>query len=132
MSFRTEFDHLFVEGLVSDVEIGLRASGELKYPSFPERMGWRYPGIGEFQCYDKYLQRNLRTAAKLCGHTFWAWGLDSAGQYNSRSRETGFFSERGDYDNYYGRFFLNWYPQTLIEHADNVLSLATLDLKRPK
>lgn len=48
-SFRTEFDDLFAEGLISAVEIGLGASGELKYPSFPERMGWRYPGIGEFQ-----------------------------------------------------------------------------------
>lgn len=48
-SFRTEFDDLFAEGHISAVEIGLGASGELKYPSFSERMGWRYPGIGEFQ-----------------------------------------------------------------------------------
>lgn len=48
-SFRTEFDDLFAEGLICAVEIGLGASGELKYPSFAERMGWRYPGIGEFQ-----------------------------------------------------------------------------------
>lgn len=44
-----EFDDLFAEGLISGIEIGLGASGELKYPSFPERIGWRYPGIGEFQ-----------------------------------------------------------------------------------
>lgn len=48
-SFRTEFDDFFMDGLISAVEIGLGASGELKYPSFSERMGWRYPGIGEFQ-----------------------------------------------------------------------------------
>ncbi|OVA18379.1 Glycoside hydrolase [Macleaya cordata] len=125
-SFRTEFDDLFVEGLISAVEIGLGASGELKYPSFPEKMGWRYPGIGEFQCYDKYLQQSLRKAAKVRGHSFWARGPDNAGQYNSRPHETGFFCDRGDYDNYYGRFFLHWYAQTLIDHADNVLSLASL------
>ncbi|RWR87244.1 beta-amylase 8 isoform X1 [Cinnamomum micranthum f. kanehirae] len=125
-SFRTEFDDLFAEGLISAVEIGLGASGELKYPSFPERMGWRYPGIGEFQCYDKYLQQNLRKAAKLRGHSFWARGPDNAGQYNSRPHETGFFCDRGDYDSYYGRFFLHWYAQTLTDHADNVLSLASL------
>ncbi|KAJ8631893.1 hypothetical protein MRB53_025229 [Persea americana] len=125
-SFRTEFDDLFAEGLISAVEIGLGASGELKYPSFPERMGWRYPGIGEFQCYDKYLQQNLRKAAKLRGHSFWARGPDNAGQYNSRPHETGFFCDRGDYDSYYGRFFLHWYAQTLADHADNVLSLASL------
>jgi len=28
--------------------------GELRYPSYPEANGtWRFPGIGEFQCYDK-------------------------------------------------------------------------------
>ncbi|RWW38896.1 hypothetical protein BHE74_00055827, partial [Ensete ventricosum] len=43
------FGDFFEEGLISAIEIGLGASGELKYPSFPERMGWRYPGIGEFQ-----------------------------------------------------------------------------------
>lgn len=48
-SFRTEFSDLIESRFISAVEIGLGASGELKYPSFPERMGWRYPGIGEFQ-----------------------------------------------------------------------------------
>lgn len=78
------------------------------------------------QCYDKYLQQNLRKAAKMRGHPFWARGPDNAGHYNSRPHETGFFCERGDYDSYYGRFFLNWYAQLLIDHADNVLSLASL------
>ncbi|XP_040986545.1 beta-amylase 8 isoform X1 [Juglans microcarpa x Juglans regia] len=131
-SFRMEFDDLFAEGLVSGIEIGLGASGELKYPSFPERIGWRYPGIGEFQCYDKYLQQSLCRAAKLRGHSFWAKGPDNAGEYNSRPHETGFFCERGDYDSYYGRFFLNWYAQSLIEHADNVLSLASLAFEETK
>ncbi|CAL0313225.1 unnamed protein product [Lupinus luteus] len=131
-SFRTEFDDLFAEGLISAVEIGLGASGELKYPSFSERMGWRYPGIGEFQCYDKYLQHSLHRAAKSRGHSFWARGPDNAGNYNSMPHETGFFCDRGDYDNYYGRFFLHWYFQTLIDHADNVLSLASLAFEETK
>ncbi|KAM6551074.1 hypothetical protein CsatB_000882 [Cannabis sativa] len=125
-SFRTEFDDLFSEGIICALEIGLGASGELKYPSFPERMGWRYPGVGEFQCYDKYLLQSLRKAAKLRGHSLWARGPDNAGHYNSRPHETGFFCERGDYDSYYGRFFLHWYGQMLIDHVDNVLSLASL------
>ncbi|KAL5550037.1 hypothetical protein UlMin_000213 [Ulmus minor] len=131
-SFRTEFDDLFAGGIISAVEIGLGAFGELKYPSFSERMGWRYPGIGEFQCYDKYLQQSLRKAAKSRGHLFWARGPDNAGEYNSKPHETGFFCERGDYDSYYGRFFLHWYSQTLINHADNVLSLASLAFEDTK
>ncbi|XP_010324505.2 beta-amylase 8 isoform X5 [Solanum lycopersicum] len=125
-SFRTEFDDLFTDGLISAVEIGLGASGELKYPSFSERMGWRYPGIGEFQCYDKYSLQNLRKAATSRGHSFWAKGPDNAGFYNAKPHETGFFCERGDYDSYYGRFFLHWYRQVLIDHANNVLTLASL------
>ncbi|CAA6672079.1 unnamed protein product [Spirodela intermedia] len=119
-SFRTEFDDLFAEGLISGIEVGLGASGELKFPSFSERMGWRYPGIGEFQCYDRYLQQSLRRAAKGRGHAFWARGPDNAGHYNSQPHETGFFCERGDYDSYYGRFFLHWYAQTLVAHADAI------------
>lgn len=46
-----EFRNLSEEGLVSSIEIGLGASGELRYPSCPETMGWKYPGIGEFQVF---------------------------------------------------------------------------------
>uniref|UniRef100_A0A0E0N9A0 Beta-amylase n=1 Tax=Oryza rufipogon TaxID=4529 RepID=A0A0E0N9A0_ORYRU len=125
-SFHMEFRNLTEEGLISAIEIGLGVSGELKYPSCPERMGWRYPGIGEFQCYDRYMQKNLRQAALSRGHLFWARGPDNAGYYNSRPHETGFFCDGGDYDSYYGRFFLNWYSGILIDHVDQVLSLATL------
>ncbi|KAM0841032.1 hypothetical protein ACQ4PT_059282 [Festuca glaucescens] len=125
-SFHMEFRSLSEEGLISAIEIGLGAFGELRYPSCPEKMGWRYPGIGEFQCYDRYMQKNLRQAAFTRGHLFWARGPDNAGYYNSRSHETGFFCDGGDYDSYYGRFFLNWYSGILIDHVDQVLSLATL------
>lgn len=66
-SFRMEFDDLFAEGLISGLEIGLGASGELKYPSFSERMGWSYPGIGEFQV-------NLYQYPSL--FSFWCFSLD--------------------------------------------------------
>ncbi|KAF7077729.1 hypothetical protein CFC21_082253 [Triticum aestivum] len=125
-SFHMEFRSLSEEGLISAIEVGLGASGELRYPSCPEKMGWRYPGIGEFQCYDRYMQKNLRQSALTRGHLFWARGPDNAGYYNSRSHETGFFCDGGDYDSYYGRFFLNWYSGILIDHVDQVLSLATL------
>jgi beta-amylase len=50
-SFHMEFRNLSEEGLISAIEIGLGASGQLRYPSCPERMGWKYPGIGEFQVF---------------------------------------------------------------------------------
>ncbi|KAL6888599.1 hypothetical protein ACP4OV_009625 [Aristida adscensionis] len=118
-SFHMEFRNLSEEGLITAIEIGLGPSGELRYPSCSERMGWRYPGI-------EYMQKKLRQSALSRGHLFWARGPDNAGYYNSRPHETGFYCDGGDYDSYYGRFFLNWYSGALVDHVDQVLSLATL------
>ncbi|CAH1447942.1 unnamed protein product [Lactuca virosa] len=123
-SFRVEFDEFFVDGVISMIEIGLGPCGELRYPSNPVKHGWRYPGVGEFQCYDRYMLKSLTKAAETRGHSFWGRGPENAGSYNSRPHETGFFCNAGDYDGYYGRFFLNWYSQLLINHADRLLSLA--------
>ncbi|KAM7260840.1 hypothetical protein ACFE04_026315 [Oxalis oulophora] len=123
-SFRVEFDDYFEDGIISEIEIGLGPCGELRYPSYPAKHGWKYPGIGGFQCYDKYLMKSLSEAAEARGHLNWARVPDKAGSYNSAPHDTDFFRDGGDYDSYYGRFFLNWYSRVLIEHADRVLSLA--------
>ncbi|KAL4323236.1 hypothetical protein GQ457_11G001330 [Hibiscus cannabinus] len=125
-SFRVEFDEFFEDGSISMVEVGLGPCGELRYPFCPVKHGWRYPGIGEFQCYDHYMLKDLRKAAEMRGHSFWAKGPDNVGSYNSQPHDTGFFCDEGDYDGYYGRFFLNWYSQVLVSHGDRVLSLAKL------
>ena len=37
-----------------EIQVGMGPAGELRYPAYPERNGmWQFPGIGEFQCYDK-------------------------------------------------------------------------------
>ncbi|KAK6142809.1 hypothetical protein DH2020_023157 [Rehmannia glutinosa] len=125
-SFRVEFDEFFEDGVISMIVVGLGPCGELRYPCNPVKHGWRYPGIGEFQCYDQYMLKSLRKAAEIRGHSFWARGPENTGSYNSRPHETGFFCDGGDYDGYYGRFFLSWYSQVLVEHGDRVLSLANL------
>ncbi|CAA2984246.1 beta-amylase 7-like isoform X1 [Olea europaea var. sylvestris] len=125
-SFRVEFDEFFDDGIISMVIVGLGPCGELRYPSNPVKHGWRYPGVGEFQCYDQYMLKSLRNAAEIRGHSFWGRGPDNTGSYNSRPHETGFFCDGGDYDGYHGRFFLNWYSQVLVDHGDRVLSLAKL------
>ncbi|XWS35785.1 hypothetical protein CRYUN_Cryun20dG0025700 [Craigia yunnanensis] len=101
-SFHVEFDEFFVDGIISEIKVGLGPCGELRYPSYPAKHVWRYPGIGEFQCYDKYLLKRLSKAAEIRGHSFWARGPDKAGSYNSTPQETEFFRDGGDYDSYYG------------------------------
>ena len=44
-------------------------AGELRYPSYPESNGtWRFPGIGEFQCYDRvrYVEPSALASFFLC------------------------------------------------------------------
>ena len=78
------------------------------------------------QCYDKYLLKSLQKAAEVRGHLSWARAPENAGCYNSWPDKTGFFRDGGDYDSYYGRFFLKWYSKVLIDHGDRVLALANL------
>ncbi|XP_064991839.1 beta-amylase 7-like isoform X1 [Musa acuminata AAA Group] len=125
-SFRVEFDEFFEDGTICEIEIGLGPYGELRYPSYPVRHGWRYPGIGEFQCYDSFSQKSLKKAADARGHSVWARGPHNAGSYNSQPHETGFLCDGGEYNSQYGRFFLGWYSQVLVEHGDSVLFLAKL------
>jgi len=123
-SFRQELQEFFDDGTITEIEVGLGPCGELRYPSYPETQGWVFPGIGEFQAYDKYLKQSLVEAAKAQGRPEWAGPPSNAGEYNSKPQNTGFFKDGGDYDSDYGRFFLQWYSQTLIDHGDRVLSLA--------
>lgn len=78
------------------------------------------------QCYDHYLLKSLRKAAEARGQSLWDRGPDNAGSYNSQPHDTGFFCDGGDYNGYYGRFFLDWYCRALVDHGDRVLSLAKL------
>ncbi len=53
--------------------MGLGPAGELRYPSYPEGDGrWRFPGVGEFQCFDAYMLASLKSAAEAAGHPEWS------------------------------------------------------------
>lgn len=65
--------------VITEITVGLGPAGELRYPSYPEGDGrWRFPGVGEFQCYDRYMLDSLRKAAEAAGHPEWwvgAWAF---------------------------------------------------------
>lgn len=50
-SFREEMVDLLESETIMDIEVGLGPAGEMRYPSYPEDQGWKFPGIGEFQVY---------------------------------------------------------------------------------
>ncbi|CAL1406859.1 unnamed protein product [Linum trigynum] len=123
-SFRESMADFLESGLIIDIEVGLGPAGELRYASYPETQGWAFPGIGEFQCYDKYLAADFKEAAAKAGHLEWELP-DNAGEYNSRPDQTAFFrSNNGTYITEKGKFFLTWYSTKLLLHGDNIIDEA--------
>mmetsp|Transcript_10854 Transcript_10854/g.15901 ORF Transcript_10854/g.15901 Transcript_10854/m.15901 type:complete len:289 (+) Transcript_10854:506-1372(+) len=132
-SFKTEFGDLIRAGVIDQITPSMGPASELRYPSYPEQQKdnhviWSYPGIGEFQCYDKYMLENLEKAAQQAGHPEWGHGgPNNAGYYNSKPYETAFFSDnqQDNYNSEYGKFFLNWYSNQIVDHGDRILYRAT-------
>ncbi|KIZ05231.1 hypothetical protein MNEG_2733 [Monoraphidium neglectum] len=132
-AFADTFDYLFGT-VITEVTVGMGPAGELRYPSYPEGDGrWRFPGVGEYQCYDKYMLGDLRRAAHIAGRPEWGHGgPHDAGHYNSKSWETGFFvSQGGNWQTEYGHFYLSWYSGHLVAHADRILGAAAAALSKP-
>ncbi|BFI32296.1 beta-amylase [Marchantia polymorpha subsp. ruderalis] len=123
-SFRQTFS-LYLGDTIVEVMVGLGPGGELKYPAFPDDL-WRFPGIGEFQCYDKYMLEDLKNQASLMGKPEWGLGgPEGVGSYHSWPGETTFFNEdNGTWDTPFGKFFLSWYAGALVSHGDRMLALA--------
>ncbi|KAF4382608.1 hypothetical protein F8388_015436 [Cannabis sativa] len=122
-SFRENMSDFLESGFILDIEVGLGAAGELRYPSYPETQGWVFPGIGEFQCYDKYLKEDFKAAASNAGHPEWELP-DDAGEYNDTPDATEFFKSNGTYTTEKGKFFLTWYSNKLLNHGDQILEEA--------
>ncbi|XP_010550849.1 PREDICTED: beta-amylase 1, chloroplastic [Tarenaya hassleriana] len=125
-AFRDNFKHLLGDTIV-EIQVGMGPAGELRYPSYPEQNGtWKFPGIGAFQCYDKYMISSLKAAAEAAGKPEWgSTGPTDAGHYNNWPEDTQFFrKEGGGWNTEYGEFFLSWYSQMLLDHGERILSSA--------
>ncbi|XP_058751973.1 beta-amylase 3, chloroplastic-like [Vicia villosa] len=121
-SFRDRFSD-YLGSVISEVQVGMGPCGELRYPSYPESNGtWKFPGIGEFQCYDKYMKASLAAAAEANGKKEWGkGGPHDSGQYKQFPEDTGFFRKDGTWNSEYGQFFLGWYSGKLLEHGEKIL-----------
>ncbi|KAJ6820298.1 beta-amylase [Iris pallida] len=119
-SFRDNMSDFLDSGMITEIEVGIGQCGELRYPSCPQNQGWVFPGIGEFQCYDKYLQEEFKVSAKAAGHPDWDLP-DDAGEYNDTPSDTKFFGADGTYLTEKGKLFLAWYSYTLFEHVDCII-----------
>ncbi|XP_042432106.1 beta-amylase 1, chloroplastic-like [Zingiber officinale] len=125
-AFRHRFSDLLGSTIV-EIQVGMGPAGELRYPSYPEGDGtWKFPGIGAFQCYDKYMLSNLKAAAEKVGKAEWGnGGPADAGGYKNWPEDTAFFRREGGWNGPYGEFFLSWYSQMLLDHGERIVSSAT-------
>lgn len=100
--------------------VGLGTDGELKMPGYGHP-SWNWPGIGQFQCFDRQALASLARAAAAAGQEDWSQPPVSqeTGSYNSRWDETEFFT--AGYKSERGRFFLDWYSASLKDHAVAIL-----------
>jgi beta-amylase len=111
---------------IVEIEVGSGPCGELRYPAY-QLDRWDFCGIGSFQSYSSYAATSLTAAATAAGHSEWAVSPANAGSYNSKPYDTEFFASSSSEDNYrsdYGKFFLDWYAQALVDHGDAVLAAA--------
>lgn len=130
-AFRDEFvvdSNSLIYDAITEISLGTGPCGELRYPSYAETNGWRFPGIGEFQCYDRRALASLATAAEDVGHPEWGHaGPPDVGHYNSIPDDTSFFRGwDGTWSTEYGKFFLDWYCRSLLDHGERMLQAASL------
>lgn len=116
--------------MAQDVTVSLGPNGELQYPSYPPgNQGSRgFDGVGEFQCYDKYMLARLKRHAESSGQPLWGLsGPHDGPRYDDESPESSaFFRELGgSWKSAYGEFFLSWYTGELLAHGDRVLAAAS-------
>ncbi|KAJ6415637.1 hypothetical protein OIU84_004438 [Salix udensis] len=79
--------------VITEIQVGLGPCGELRYPAYPESNGtWKFPGIGEFQCYDKYMRASLEASAEAIGKADWG----RSGPHDSGHGTQGKLLEHGD------------------------------------
>ncbi|EKX32424.1 hypothetical protein GUITHDRAFT_47288, partial [Guillardia theta CCMP2712] len=109
--------------VISKVQIGLGPAGELRYPSFPLSK-WCYPGAGSFQCYDRSMregwEKHCRNELKK---SVWAHKMPDDGGYNADPQNNHFWSSEIHSD--YGKAFMSWYSNALIQHGERVLKRAS-------
>ncbi|XP_021727125.1 inactive beta-amylase 9-like [Chenopodium quinoa] len=125
-SFKSTFSP-FMGSTITGVTIGLGPDGELRYPSCHDSASHNnHSGVGEFQCYDKYMLTYLKQYAEKMGKPMWGLGgPHDVPSYNEPPCAKNFFKDNGgSWETPYGDFFLSWYSNQLISHGNRILSIA--------
>ncbi len=116
---------------IGEVNVSLGPAGELRYPSYNAHdNNTGYPTRGALQSYSDLAIASFREFVdkKYGGHDAVgkAWGIENLDDSHILPPgDAGAFFGRGDHFNtQYGRDFIDWYNQSLIDHGQKMLSTA--------
>lgn len=132
---RIQHRRVLAGDVINEITLGCGPAGEARYPAYPEGdRRWRFPGVGEFQCYDAYMLKSLRAAAEASNRPEWGYaGPHDSGTYCSRAEQTGFFHpDCGNWRTEYGNFFLSWYSGLLLKHVNRMVAMGNRVLAEPR
>jgi len=117
-SFKLHFSALMPH-VIEEIQVGLGPSGELRYPSY-SLSKWTFPGIGALQCYDIYLEDELRSV------TGSPPPRNVVRSYNDFPDNTLFFAQdNGTIFTAEGKKFFMAYFERMYRHGEDMLSMAS-------
>lgn len=113
---------------VIEINVSLGPSGELRYPAYnAHASGTGYPTRGGLQSYSRlaildFQQKILAKYGSLAGVNQ-AWNINLTDASGIRPPDNAdFFFRHGDYrDIQYGKDFVDWYNQSLVDHGNAML-----------
>lgn len=145
--FMSEFEKHFgskmdIVAMTDEINISLGPAGELRFPSYNSHDGWHYPGRGYFQAYSKPARDDFRrfVVAKYnsLDRINKAWNsqltdLSQIGPPDDGNPQYGRASSFLGLNDYkyaqYGKDFIDWYHESLVEHGRRMLDAATTSFK---
>ncbi len=116
--------------IIQEINISAGTAGELRYPSYNTHDDWEYPQRGFFQAYSKPAIKSFRAnVLRKYGNlnklnSAWQTKFISVKQINPPSNVEKFVQGKDYEDTQYGRDFIDWYNQSLIDHGKRLLVTA--------
>lgn len=120
-AFKAEFAAMFDQ--MQEINISCGPAGELRYPSYNSHDNWSYPGSGNLQCYSDLALSDFQKASEAKYGTIQllngAWNTDFStfGDITLPEDAEDFFQSGAYYNTTYGKDFISWYNQSLVDHG---------------
>ncbi len=116
--------------IIDEIQISLGSAGELRYPAYNAHDNYQYPHRGYFQAYSTPAQVSFRKFVRDQYGSLteinqkWNTNLTAFAQIQPPQELVSFVEKRHYLNTQYGKDFINWYNQSLIDHGQRILQLA--------